>query len=96
MLYPVRVQTSWSKTLSLARITYADTSPIILRKNLLRNAMFLFTSKWEEKDLSTRNFYLLSSLFFIDRAPFMSSIVKYFSIQAMHYNEKEVIPKKKR
>jgi len=62
MLYPVRVQTSYSKTISLARITYADASPITLRKNILRNAMFLFISKWEEKDLSTRNFYLLSLL----------------------------------
>jgi hypothetical protein len=52
-LYPVKIDSTWSKTLSLIRLTYADTNPIKLSKTLLYNALTLLMSKWEQTDIDS-------------------------------------------
>ena len=55
-LFPVKIDSTWSKTLSLMRLTYADTNPIKISKQLLYNALTLLMSKWEQTDINSGKF----------------------------------------
>jgi len=78
-LFPIRIISSWSKTLSLIHLTYADTTFSPLRASLKLTAMSSLCQKWQEKDPRSLE------------PPFIPHLAKYFSALTMKISNSEII-----